>query len=110
MAKSDKGDYIDWDAGREGYIQTPPVAAYAPMHKPAVKPAKQQQHLLSVRGEELVASLIAAAGAAWAVYIATVDYSSLWRVQVNPPGPLEVCALGILLWLHAKWRRLGQVR
>jgi hypothetical protein len=26
-------------------------------------------------------------------------------MQIMPPGPVEVCALGILAWLHAKWRR-----
>ena len=48
---------------------------------------------------------MAAAGMIWAVYEATVDYAGLWRLQIDPPGPLEVCGLGILLWLHAKWRR-----
>jgi len=110
VARSDKGDYFDWDEGREGYLNPPPVA-YVAVHKP-VKPAKpqKQQHALSIRWEERVASLIAAAGAIWAAYVATVDYTSLWRVQIMPPGPVEVCALGILAWLHAKWRRSAQVR
>jgi hypothetical protein len=109
VARSDKGDYFDWDEGREGYVDRP-VIAYVPMPKPAVvKPAKPK-HSLSVRWEERVASLIAAGGAIWAVYVATVDYSSLWRVQIMPPGPVEVCALGILAWLHAKWRRSSRFR
>jgi hypothetical protein len=111
VSKSDKRDYIDWDEGREGYIDRP-VVAYVPAPKPTVNPvkvAKKQQHSLSIQWEERVASLIAAAGAIWAAYVATVDYTSLWRVQIMPPGPVEVCALGVLAWLHAKWRRSAQV-
>lgn len=112
VPKSDQRDYIDWDEGREGYIDRP-VTAYVPLPKSAVtpaKPAKQPQHSLNIQWEERVASLIAAAGAIWAAYVATIDYTSLWRVQIMPPGPVEVCALGILAWLHAKWRRSAQVR
>ena len=105
MPRSDKGDYFDWDEGREGYVDHH-VVAYVPVPKPAavVKPA-EQKHSLSIQWEERVASLIAAAGAMWAVYVATVDYTQLWRVQIMPPGPVEICALGVLAWLHAKWRR-----
>jgi disulfide bond formation protein DsbB len=64
-----------------------------------------ERRLLTVRREERFGSLVAAAGVIWGIYIATKDYDSLWHFQINPPGPLEVCALGILAWLHAKWRR-----
>jgi len=110
VRKSDKGDFIDWDVGREGYIDIPRVA-YAPMPKPAVvKPPAKQKNSLTIQAEERVASLIAAAGAIWGVYVATMDYTNLWRMKIMPPGPLEVCALGVLAWLHAKWRRSNQVR
>jgi hypothetical protein len=109
VEKSNKDGYIDWDAGREGYITSRvkfvPVVA---IPKPAKK-APGQNNLLSIRAEERLGSLIAAAGTIWVVYVATVDYNSLWRVQINPPGPLEVCFLGILAWLHAKWRRSTKV-
>ena len=110
MPRSGKGDFFDWDEGREGYIDRP-VVAYVAMPKPAVSPAEKaakQKHALSIQWEERVASLIAAAGAMWAVYVATADYTNLWRLQFLPPGPLEVCALGVLAWLHAKWRRSTQ--
>jgi hypothetical protein len=109
VVKSDRGDYIDWDAGREGYVQS--KAQYipvVPIRKPA-KPVRSQRNLLSIRAEERLGSLIAAAGTIWAVYVATHDYDSLWRMQIMPPGPVEVCALGILAWLHAKWRRSAKV-
>ena len=109
MAKSDKGDLIDWDSGREGYVNSQnrfvPVVA---LPKPA-KNVKSQSGLLSIRAEERLGSLIAAGGTVWAVYVATLDYANLWRMQIMPPGPVEVCALGILAWLHAKWRRSTKV-
>jgi hypothetical protein len=109
VAKSDRGDYIDWDAGREGYVQSKPqYIPVVPIRKPA-KPVRSQRNLLSIRAEERLGSLIAAAGTIWAVYVATHDYDSLWRMQIMPPGPVEVCALGILAWLHAKWRRSTKV-
>lgn len=106
MPKSDPSDYIDWDAGREGYVESPnkfiPVVT---IPKTVKKKGPPPNNLDSIRREEILGSLIAAAGTIWCVYVATVDYDSLWRLQIMPPGPVEVCALGILCWLHAKWRR-----
>jgi hypothetical protein len=103
MVKPYQNNDIDWDAGREGYDNLRPAAKYTPVPKSG-KPV-EKGHFLSIRAEEQIASLIAAAGTIWAVYIATFDYADLWRFQIMPPGPVEVCALGILAWLHAKWRR-----
>ena len=104
MVKDDRSDYVDWDSGREGYVNLRPKPTYVASGKPAVMPTGER-HLLSIRGEELFGSLVAAAGTVWAVYVATVDYACLWRLQIMPPGPAEVCVLGVLAWLHAKWRR-----
>jgi len=105
VPRSNQNGYIDWDAGREGYVRTQdkfvPVVA---VHKPPKK-GKGEGGLLSVRAEERLGSLIAAGGMVWGVYIATVDYNSLWHLNIMQPGPVEVCLLGILAWLHAKWRR-----
>jgi hypothetical protein len=106
VRKSDKGDYIDWDAGREGYVPTRATANVYTAYK--AKPAGKQSSqggFLSIHGEERFGSLVAAAGVIWGVYVATQDYASLWRFDFMRPGPLEVAALGILAWLHAKWRR-----
>jgi hypothetical protein len=105
VPKPDKTDYIDWDAGREGYIPSKP--RYIPVVEiPKSAPKKdRERHLLSIRAQERLASSIAAGGTIWAVYVATFDYNNLWRMHIMPPGPVEVCALGILAWLHAKWRR-----
>lgn len=77
--------------------------------KTTKRPPAQGSPLLSIRAEERLGSLIAAAGTAWAVYVATVDYNNLWRMQIMPPGPVEVCLLGILAWIHAKWRRSNKI-
>ena len=110
MAKSHPTDYIDLDAGREGYIQSQskfvPVVA---IPKPG-KLSPEQRILRSIRWEESFASLVAAGGAIWTVYVATQHYANLLRLQIAPPGPIEVCALGILAWLHAKYRRSTRLR
>ena len=51
-------------------------------------------------------SVIAAGGVVWAVAIASKQLAAAGIVL--PAGPIEVCAVGILIWLHAKWR--GSVR
>lgn len=108
MTKRYLNDDVDWDAGREGYLDVRPAAKYAPAPKSSALPAKEG-NLLSIRAEELLASLIAAGGMIWVAYAMTVDYADLWRFQILPPGPIEVCGLGVLAWLHAKWRRSMKV-
>jgi hypothetical protein len=99
-----QSDDIDWDRGREGYDNL--RARQVAVQKSA---RKSSGSLLSIAAQERIGSLIASAGTIWAVYVATQDYANLWRMQIMPPGPVEVCALGILLWLHAKWRRSTRV-
>ena len=109
VRKSEPSDYIDWDAGREGYVASrDKFVPVVTLQKPARK-ASGSNSLLSIRGEEYFGSLVAAAGMIWAVYVATVDYATLWQMQIMPPGPIEVVALGVLVWLHAKWRRSTKV-
>jgi hypothetical protein len=108
VRKNEKNEFIDWDAGREGYLDLPRAPMYAPVAKPAGKPSGRR-YPFSISTEERLGSLLAAGGTIWATYVATVDYASLWQMQILPPGPLEVCALGVLVWLHAKWRRSTKV-
>ena len=108
VRKSDKNEFIDWDAGREGYLDLPRAPMYAPVAKPAIKPSGRR-YPFSISTEERLGSLLSAGGTIWATYVATVDYASLWQMKILPPGPLEVCALGVLIWLHAKWRRSTKV-
>ena len=108
MERNDPSDNIDWNARREGYVDLPRAPMYAPVPARAGK-TSGQRYPFGISTEERIGSLVAAGGTIWATYVATVDYSSLWRMQIAPPGPLEVCALGILVWLHAKWRRSTRV-
>ena len=61
-----------------------------------------------IRTEQRIGSLTFWGGVIWAVQIGTKDFSSLvsnlFRLALTL-GPKEVCALGLLIWLHAKWRR-----
>jgi hypothetical protein len=55
--------------------------------------------------QERIGSLISAAGVAWGVKVATDGFSSLSNLVLPTGGPLELSALGILLWIYAKYRR-----
>ncbi|MBZ5567900.1 MAG: hypothetical protein LAN64_08630 [Acidobacteriia bacterium] len=57
-----------------------------------------------IHGEEQIASLIAAAGVIWGVKVVTSGPLPATAI-VLPLGPLGTCGVGILIWLHAKWRR-----
>ena len=56
-------------------------------------------------------SLIAGGGISWAVYAATQNLElnasfleTTLRNVFMQSGPLEVCGVGILIWLLGKWR------
>jgi len=46
--------------------------------------------------------MISAAGVIWAVREATLHASLSFAAL--PVGPLEIACLGILIWIHAKYR------
>src|SRR5437899_1453782 len=55
--------------------------------------------MFRIQTEERLGSLIAGAGAIWAAHEGTKGLASIWQFTLLPPGPLEVCAIGILVWL-----------
>ena len=57
--------------------------------------------------EAQLGSLVAGGGIVWIAVIAAPQLGSASGITF-PTGPMEVCAVGILIWLHAKWR--GSVR
>ena len=59
----------------------------------------------NTRTEERIGSWLAVVGFIWTVHVGLTNYAGLCQWSWVPPGPLEVCGLGILIWLHAKWRR-----
>lgn len=62
---------------------------------------------MGTHAEVRLGSLVAASGIIWTVKIATDNFKGLdsFSFANLPRGPLEVCALGIVIWLHAIWRR-----
>ncbi len=55
--------------------------------------------------QERMGSLITAAGLAWGVKVATENFSGFKNLLLPTGGPLELCGLGLLLWIYAKYRR-----
>ena len=100
---------MGFDRGREAYLDLPQKPVYAPVSKPARKTKDLGGPLLSISTEERFGSLIAAGGIIWGVYVATQNFAGVWSFDLVRQGPMEVAALGILIWLHAKWRRSTKV-
>ena len=67
---------------------------------------------MGTHAEVRIGSLIASAGLIWTAKIATGNFTGLdaFSFARLPRGPLEVCAVGILIWLHAQYRKTVQIR
>jgi hypothetical protein len=83
-----------------------PVVAIGPVRKRT--PIEHKSWSRRIKTEERIGSLIASGGLIWCTQVLTVDIHDLDSLM-RTPGPLEVCAIGILIWLHAKWRRSVQI-
>jgi hypothetical protein len=62
--------------------------------------------------EEQLGPIISAVGVGWAVYHGTYvahDIVQGFTAIYLKSGPLEVCAIGILIWLHGKYRKATNV-
>lgn len=91
-----------WPSERQGYSDVRRIA-YAPISETAL-PAPHRT--LPIETQERVSTLIVVAGMIAAAHAIVSGLSGLLRFHLFPPGPLEICALGVLVWLHAKWRRM----
>ncbi len=62
---------------------------------------------MGIHVEVRIGSLVAASGLIWAVKCATTNFTGIdaFGFARLPRGPLEICAIGILIWLHATWRK-----
>jgi len=109
VSKYHQPEDVGWDRGREAYLDLPQKPVYAPVAKPTRKPKGQGGPLVGISTEERVGSLIAAGGIIWGVYVATQNFAGVWSFDLVRQGPMEVAAIGILIWLHAKWRRSTKV-
>lgn len=67
---------------------------------------------MGTHAEVRIGSVIAASGLIWAVQAATTNFSGIdaFSFARLPRGPLEICAIGVLVWLHAQWRKSVHVR
>jgi hypothetical protein len=99
---------MDWDVdeGREGYTRQTP-SAYPAIHNAGLEKLehKRQQQFRSIRREAGLGGLLTFAGGAWAVYLEIYQTGEPLQLNFNPPSPAVVCILGVLIWLHAKWRQ-----
>ena len=62
--------------------------------------------------EERLGCLMAAGGLIWAVYHGTYQVHDIvqgFTAVYLKTGPLELSAIGILIWLHGKWRKATSV-
>ena len=91
-----------WPQEREGYTDNL-RPAYAPVR---VAPSPRRLH--SLRLEERLGSVIAGGGLCWATWIVVHRMGVMSSTGAWPPGPLETCAIGVLIWIHAKWRRFAK--
>jgi hypothetical protein len=96
-----------WPAERQGYSQANQVAYVA---VPVESPVSRKRHINLTRLEQHLGSLISVVGLIWGVQVATRDFAAFTRIDLYSPGPLEIVGLGILIWLHAKWRRSVQLK
>ncbi|MDP9266752.1 MAG: hypothetical protein M3P27_00315 [Acidobacteriota bacterium] len=58
--------------------------------------------------EERISSLIAAGGLIWFVRVTSANFTGFDKMQL-PMNAMYVIAIGVVLWLHAKWRRSTNV-
>jgi hypothetical protein len=65
--------------------------------------------MFAIIWEERISSLIAAAGLIWFVRLATANYTAVDKL-VLPMNAIYVTAIGVVIWLHAKWRRSVDIR
>src|SRR5581483_6191054 len=87
-----------WPAEREGY-DTPVPVAYA-----AAPGKRSPRHRFPIRAESRRGSAAIGVGVIWAVQVMTAPIATA-QALLFTPGPVEVCGIGRLVWLHAKWRR-----
>ncbi|HEX6467150.1 MAG TPA: hypothetical protein VFZ99_07590 [Terriglobales bacterium] len=62
--------------------------------------------------QERLGSLLGTGGVFWAVYIGTHNATQLNQILNNivfTRGPLQLIGIGLIIWLHGKYRRAVHV-
>jgi hypothetical protein len=94
----------EWPYEREGYSEKP-QAAYAP-----VTPTKGATLSYPGRLEAFLGSVIAGAGAVWTAQIVTAAGLVIPGTLTLHSHSVELTGIGILIWLHGKYRKATAVR
>jgi hypothetical protein len=68
------------------------------------------KHSLGILAQERVASIMASAGSVWFVQEITRDFRGVEFIAPPSAGPSSLMALGLLLWLCAKHRRVAEAQ
>lgn len=68
------------------------------------------KHSLGILAQERVASMMASAGSVWFVQEITRDFRGVEFIAPPSAGPSSLVALGLLLWLCAKHRRVSEAQ
>ena len=97
------GRSAEWPYEREGYSDIP-SPAYASAPSLNVTPPSNSGRL-----EAFLGSVLAGCGAVWTAQVVTSTGLSPTALTLNS-HPIELTGLGVLLWLHGKWRRSTLVR
>lgn len=74
---------------------------------PQLRSAFNMRHSLSIVAQEWAASLLASIGMIWFGQEATSNFRGLQYIAPPSAGPSNIIALGVLLWLCAKHRRVA---
>lgn len=83
-----------------------PISCLHPPH-PVISFARLPLNQALIR----IGSLLAGGGVAWATWTATsgIDVNDFmqdgFRRIFAQSGPMEICALGVVIWLLGKWRQ-----
>ena len=65
---------------------------------------------IAARSEALIGGVIAGGGMIYAVHALNKNFNSWSAVTLPSGGPMEIVALGVVIWLHGKWRSATRVR
>jgi hypothetical protein len=64
---------------------------------------------MKIHTQEFIGSLLAGSGAIWITHMLATNLSRLHEFALPPAAPVSVCGVGMVIWLHAKWRRATRV-
>lgn len=87
----------EWPFEREGYSDQPQTA-YAPAPSTNIRPSH------AGKLEAFLGSIMAGAGAIWTAQVASQSNFDPSALTLNS-HPIELTGIGILIWLHGKYRK-----